>query len=135
MLQPSKAFGRFTATNLMLVLAIPAIVKKEMNPFLGTNLVIGYHKLPSVKNYWFSVATYPLHTLLQPWLKTDFLNFLLNVNHNSQMPKDNKEKLQKLRSLTLAINALYVKLCNVSKYQSIYERKILLKGKSSYEFL
>ena len=112
---------------------VPAITKKELYGFLGINLVMGYHKLPSWKMYWCNDADLSVPFIASAMTRNRFSQILSNlqVNDNFQRPKDNKDKLYKLRPLILALNTNYVKLYSASKHQSIDESMILFKGRSS----
>lgn len=112
---------------------VPVIMKKEMYGFLGINLVMGYHKLPSWKMYWRNDADLSVPFVGSTMPRNRFSQILsnLHVNDNSAIPKDNKDKLYKLRPLISALNGNYAKLYSVSRYQSIDESMILFKGRSS----
>ena len=112
---------------------VPAITKKELYGSLGINLVMGYHKLPSWKMYWCNDADLSVPFIASAMTRNRFSQILsnLHVNDNIQRPKDNKDKLYKLRPLILALNTNYVKLYSASKHQSIDESMILFKGRRS----
>ena len=55
----------------------------------------------------------------------------LHLNDNSAIPKDNKDKLYKLRPFITKLNDNFMKLYNVNEHISIDEGMILFKGRSS----
>ena len=112
---------------------VSPVTKPEMLGFLGINLIMGYHKLPSWYHYWSTDQDLSVPLVASTMPRNRFQQILsnLHVNDNAMMPDDNKDKLYKLRPLISKLNENYVKLYNVSKTMSIDESMILFKGRSS----
>ena len=91
---------------------VPVITIKEMDGFLGINLVMGYHKFPSWKMYWHSDADLSVAFISSTMARNRFSQILSNlyINHNYQMPKDNEDKVYKMCPLIEALNKT---LCTV----------------------
>ena len=112
---------------------IPAIKKEELYGFLGMNLMMGYHHLPSLRSYWSGDEDLSVPVISSTMSRNRFYQILsnLHVNDNDQVPADNKDKLYKLRPMINKLNANFMKLYNVSERVSIDESMILFKGRSS----
>ena len=107
--------------------------EKELLGFLGINIIMGYHKLPSRTHYWNQD-----HDLCVPYVadvmsRDRFGQILshLHVNDNTAVPDNNKDKLFKIRPLITKLNSNYMKLYNVRQVVSIDESMILFKGRHS----
>ena len=105
----------------------------ELYALLGINLVMGYHELPSWKNYWNTDPDLSVPFVSSVMPHNRFLQLLSNihVNDNNSMPPNNTDKLFKLRPLIDKLNNNFMMLYNVSRRVSIDERMILFKGRSS----
>ena len=106
--------------------------KRELYGFIGINLLMGYHKLPSWLDYW----------KCDPDLSVPFASSVmsrrfgqilwnLHVNDNSTIPAENKDRLYKLRPLIPSLKENFVKRYDASRYLSVDESMILFKGQSS----
>ncbi|XP_068742200.1 piggyBac transposable element-derived protein 3-like [Montipora capricornis] len=111
------------------------ITQQEMYGFLGINIFMGYHKLPSWADYW---RIDPDLQLSVPFVSSTlsrnrFSQILgnLHIYDNHAVPEGNKDKLLKVRSLITAMNNNYTKLYNVLKKVSIDESTIRSKGRHS----
>ena len=77
------------------------ITEQNLCTFLGLTLFFGYHRLPQLRDYWSTDTDY------QEAMQRDrYVSILANlhVNDNMLMPKDNKDKLYKLRPLIMLLN-------------------------------
>lgn len=112
---------------------IPPVTRQELFGFLGINLIMAYHKLPSWTDYWKNEQDLSVPFVSTTMTRSRFGQILsnLHVNDNSSIPDGNKDKLYKLRPLIEAINNRYAKLYNLSRQQSIDESMILFKGRHS----
>ena len=113
--------------------SILPVKERERNGFTGMNFLIGYHKLPSWLDYWkcdqeLSVPFVSSVMLRQPFVQ---IQWNLHVNDTSAIPAENKDKLYKLRPLIRSLKENYVKLYDASRYLSVGESMIMLKGRSS----
>ena len=93
------------------------IDQREFIGFLGINTLMGYHKSPSWTRFWSNEPDLcvPFDSTVMP--RNRFAEILshLHVNDNLLMPRDNTDRLYKLRPLMESLNNRYVKLCNISK--------------------
>ena len=112
---------------------ISPVTREELLGFLGINLVMAYHKLPSWTDYWKNDQDLCVLFISATMTRNRFAEILsnLHVNDNLNIPEGNKDKLYKLRPLIEAINNKYRKLYNVSRRLSVDESMILFKGRHS----
>ena len=105
--------------------------ERELYGFIGINLLVGHHKLPSMAGNVIQVC----QCFLYPVLCLDYafgqILWNLHVSDNSTIPAENKDKLYKLRPLTTTLKKNFVKLYDPSRYLSADESMILFKGRSS----
>ena len=109
------------------------ISRQEMYGFLGINIVIGYHKLPSSTDYWKGDQDLSVPFVSSVLPRNRFSQILgnLHIYDNHAIPEGNKDKLLKVRPLITAMNNNYMQLYNVSRKVSIDESMILYKGRHS----
>ncbi|XP_047138546.1 piggyBac transposable element-derived protein 3-like [Hydra vulgaris] len=111
----------------------PVVTKNSLYAFIGINMVMRYHKLPSWRNYCSNETnlTVPFVSDIIP--QNRFIQILSNIhlNNNIAIPADNTDKLYKLRPLIDSLNNNFTKLYNISRYLSIDESMVLFKGRSS----
>ncbi|KAK9720164.1 Transposase IS4 [Popillia japonica] len=73
--------------------------KDQLMVFIGSNMPMGYHKVPNWRHYW-STST-DLGVLLESSAMSrgrfDLILSNFHVNDNGKMPNDNKDKLYKLQ--------------------------------------
>ena len=114
-------------------LSVPPITRNELYAFLGVNMVMSYHKLPSWTDYWKSDDDLSVPFVSVTMTRNRFGQILANlhVNDNASVPENNKDKLYKLRPLIVALNKNFVKLYNVSRKVSVDESMVRFKGRSS----
>lgn len=112
---------------------VSMITKTELYGFLGINMVMGYHAVPSWKDYWKTDPDLQVPFISDVMPRNRFSQILSNIhiNDNYAIPADNKDKLYKLRPLIDSLNHNFVQLYNVSRQVSIDESMILFKGRSS----
>lgn len=112
---------------------VPILTKAEFYGFIGINMVMGYHELPSWKHYWNQDPDLSVPFISSVLSRNRFLQILSNIhlNDNNAMPEGNTDKLYKLRPLIDSLNNQYAKLYSVSRYVSVDESMILFKGRSS----
>ena len=94
-----------------------AISRQEMYGFLGINIVMGYHKLPSWTDYWKGDQDLSVPFVSSVLPRNRFSQILgkLHVYDNHAFPEGNKDKLLKVRPLITAMNNNYMQLYNVSR--------------------
>ena len=96
---------------------------------------MGYHKLPSWKNYCNIEPDFSVSFISNALPCSHFLQILSNIHVNDyrSVPKNNSDKLYKLRPHTDHSNMNYMKLYKVSKQVIIDESMILFKERSSFK--
>ena len=109
------------------------ISRQEMYGFLGINIVIGYHILPSWTDYWKGKEdlSVPFVSLALPGDTFSQILGNLHIYGNHAIPEGNKDKLLKVRPLITAMNDNYMQVYNVSRKVRINESMILYKGRHS----
>ena len=109
------------------------ISRQEMYGFLGINIVMGFHKLPSWTDYWKGDQDLGVPFVSSVLPKNRFSQILgnLHIYDNHAIPEGDKDKLLKVRPLITAMNNNYMQLYNVSRKVSIDESTILYKGRHS----
>ena len=108
------------------------ITDQEFYSFAGINIIMGYHELPSWTDYWKHDPDLSVPFIANALPRNRFAQILsaLHVNDNTAQPKNNTDKMYKLRPLLDSLNTNFMKLYNVSKRVSVDE-SILFKGRSS----
>ncbi|XP_015376727.1 PREDICTED: piggyBac transposable element-derived protein 2-like [Diuraphis noxia] len=78
----------------------------EVLNFLGINFLMGYHRLPSWKHYWSCAPdlSVPFVAATMTRNRFDLILTNLHLNDNTLIPKDNKDKLYKLKPLINYLN-------------------------------
>lgn len=105
----------------------------ELLAFLGINFFMGYHKLPSYKNYWSTAEDLKIGVVSRTMTRDRFQQILsyLHINDNTTIPHDNKDKIYKLRPFVKGLNDRFDILDNGSRELSVDESMIRFKGRSS----
>ena len=111
----------------------PHVTVPELYSFLGINMVMGYHQLPSWTDFWSCDTDLPVPFAASALPRNRFAQILANihVNNNASVPNNNTDKLFKLRPLINQLNSNFVKLYNVFHHVSVDESMVLFKGRSS----
>ena len=112
---------------------ISVLTKSELYGFLGINIVMCYHQLPSWKDYWRNDQHLSVPFIFDVMPRNRFLQILSNihVNDNTAVPNGSTDRLYKLGPLINTLNNNFTKLSNVSRQVSIDESMIIFKGRSS----
>ena len=110
-----------------------ALSEKELFSFLGVNLIMGYHKLPSLSDHWRNDQDLCVPFVFNALPRNRFTQILANLhmNDNESVPQNNKDWLYKLRPFIDMLNRNYKLLYNISEYLSIDESMVLFKGRST----
>lgn len=111
--------------------SIPPITRNELYAFLGINMVMSYHKLPSWTDYWKGDDDLSVPFVSSTMTRNRFAQILANlhINDNASVPENNQ--LYKLRPLIVTLNENFVRYYNVSSKVSVDESMIRFKGRSS----
>lgn len=105
----------------------------EVLNFLGINFLMGYHRLPSWKHYWNCAPdlSVPFVAATMTRNRFDLILTNLHLNDNTLIPKDNKDKLYKLKPLINYLNEKFQLVYHGTNQLSIDESMILFKGRST----
>jgi hypothetical protein len=112
---------------------IDPISREELYAFIGLAFLFGYHRLPSQHLYWSHDKDFHIQLVSETMSRDRFLDILsnLHVNDNSQCPKNNSDKMFKIRPLIDSLNKNFANFRDAMQYQSIDESMIKFKGRSS----
>ena len=105
----------------------------DMYVFLGINIIMGYHRLPSLRHYWMTGDDVGVPAI-QKAMSRDRFSFILgklHVNDNNKLDVSNKDKIYKVRPLVDSLNERFSDKRAPSQNLSIDESMILFKGRSS----
>uniref|UniRef100_A0A2S2QWY0 PiggyBac transposable element-derived protein 3 n=1 Tax=Sipha flava TaxID=143950 RepID=A0A2S2QWY0_9HEMI len=85
------------------------IQREDMLVFIGTNFFMGYHNIPSYKNYWSTSPDLGVKLISNAMPRNTFEKILVNLhcNDNKSLPPNNKEKLFKLTLIIEKLNVLF----------------------------
>ena len=113
--------------------SILPVKERELYDFIGINVLMGYHKLPSWLDYWKYDLDLSVPFVCSVITRLRFGHILrnLHVNDNSAILAEYKDKLYKLRPLITSLKENFVKLYDASRYLSVDESMILFKRQSS----
>lgn len=109
------------------------IKRHEMLNFIGINFFMGYHKLPSWKNYWSTCSDLGVNLIsnTMPRNRFDLMLSNLHVQDNTLIPPNNTDKLFKLNPLIDYCTEKFSKSYYGTRELSIDESMIVFKGRSS----
>ncbi|KAG1682704.1 PiggyBac transposable element-derived protein 3 [Nymphon striatum] len=109
------------------------VSRDEFLSFLGINMLMGYHNLPSWRNYWSTAADLHVDIVKDTMSRNRFGEILSNLhaNDNSIRPNECADKLYKLRPFIDQLNNNFKLLYHLDQIVSIDESMILFKGRSS----
>ena len=113
--------------------ATPNLTSQELFSFLGINMIMGFHELPSWTDFWSCEPGLSVPFVSNALPRNLFAQILSNihVSDNAAMPNNSTDKLYKLRLMINQLNLNFVKLYNVSHHVSVDESMILFKGRSA----
>jgi Transposase IS4 len=106
---------------------------KELLSFIGINFFMGYHVLPNLSSYWCTDEDLCVPTVSKVMPKNRFYEVLSNIhlNDNSLIPRNNTDKLYKVRPLLEGLNRQFGILYTGTRVLSVDESMIRFKGRSS----
>lgn len=109
------------------------LTKEELFAFIGINFFMSYHRIPAWKNYWSTSEDLGVPLVAKCMNRNRFEEILryLHCNDNTLIPKDNKDKIYKIRPLSDSLNRQFQKCYETTRRISIDESMILFKGRSS----
>lgn len=109
------------------------LTKNELLSFIGINFMMSYHQLPSWKLYWNSSSDLGVPFITNCMTRNRFEQILryLHCNDNSAIPRQNKDKIYKVRPLVTTLNENFKSMYKTTRCISIDESIIRVKGRSS----
>ena len=113
--------------------ATPNLNSQELFSFLGINMIMGFHELPSWTDFWSCAPGLSVPFVSNALPRNLFAQILSNihVSDNVAIPNNSPDKFYKLRLMINQLNLNFVKLYNVSHHVSVDESMILFKGRSA----
>ncbi|XP_039288737.1 piggyBac transposable element-derived protein 3-like [Nilaparvata lugens] len=107
--------------------------ENEFLSFLGVNMLMGYHELPSKRHYWSNAPDLHVPIVAETMTRDRFDEILscLHVNDNENIPANCTDKLYKLRPMIEAFNKSFMNSYDGTRQLSVDESIILFKGRSS----
>ena len=109
---------------------VPTFSLHDLRGFLGINVVMGYHKLPSIAHYWSNHPDLNVPIVSSTMTRRRFQSLLANLHVNDDSLPAGTDKLWKVRPLIDSLNKNFQKLYDVRRTQSVDESMILFKGRS-----
>ena len=108
---------------------VPVATDNELYAFLKIDLLMGYHSLPAIKQYWLNDVDLKVSLVsdAMPWNRYQQILANLHVNDNNAMPENNTDKLYRIRPFVDALNNNFILLYNVNEHISVDESMILFK--------
>lgn len=109
---------------------VDPITCEDILIFIGITFLMGYHRLPSIKDYWSKMndlGVEPVRSAM-PRNRYEDIASALHLNDNAAR---NHDKLYKIRPMVSFLNNQFQKLYNPDQNQSVDEGMILFKGRSS----
>ncbi|XP_051171549.1 piggyBac transposable element-derived protein 4-like [Leptopilina boulardi] len=112
------------------------LTAKELKGWIGMNIFMAIHKLPSVDLYWSSDPALRVDAIANVMTRNRFqkITSMLHLNdNNNRVPKEDPmfDKLHKVRPLVEALNRSIKDVYKPSNLAAIDESMILFKGRSS----
>ena len=105
----------------------------ELKAFFGMNIVMGYHTLPSIRDYWSTEPDLHVPFIANIMTRKRFeeIRSMLHFNDNENMttPGDlNHDRAFKIRPVIEHFNKAFMAAISPTKFQSIDEHMIKFKG-------
>jgi hypothetical protein len=105
----------------------------ELLAFIGINFLMGYHVLPSWKDYWNTSADLNVPIIVQTMPRNRFEEILrfLHCNDNTAIPVGCVDKLYKIRPIITSANNTFSEVYHGTREVSVDESIIKFKGRHS----
>lgn len=109
------------------------LTENELLAFIGMNFCMGYHKLPSYKNYWSTAKDLNVKIVSEVMNRNRFseISSNIHVNDNTVIPVNNKDKLYKLCPMIDSLNKTFSEAYYGTRELSVDESMIKFKGRST----
>lgn len=108
----------------------------ELRAFFGICIIMGFHKLPSIRMYWCSDPNLQVDRISGIMTLKRFLKILryIHLNENLSMPMKGEaefDRLYKIRPLITHLNTKFQSAFSPSRYLSIDESMVRFNGRST----
>ena len=112
------------------------VTAEEMKKFIEVNIMMGIKRLPSYRDYWSSNSQFndAYISSSMPVKRYSFLLINLHLNDQTKEPEGgdaNFDKLYKIRPFIEKISQTYLHYYDPTREQSIDERMVKFKGRST----
>lgn len=129
MVNESNLYATQNGKNLNLTL-------EELKAFIGILIIMGFHRLPSIRHYWLSDDNFRVSRIanLMPQKRFLFILRFLHLNNNETMPKrgtNDFDKLYKVRPLLTKLNVNFKALYVPHREMAIDESMVGFKGRTT----
>lgn len=107
--------------------------KNEFLAFVGINFFMGYHRLPSWKDYWSTNQDLGIALVSNTMSRNRFEMILryLHCNDNTLIQKTSTDRLLKIRPVINGLNQKFQDVYNGTRQLSVDESMILFKGRNT----
>ncbi|XP_055710857.1 piggyBac transposable element-derived protein 2-like [Phlebotomus papatasi] len=103
----------------------------ELKAFLGINMIMSYHVLPSFKDYWSKDPDIHVPYIASVMTRKRFLEIRNALHFNDNLMADKSDRAYKVRPLINHFNMCFQKTKEPTKQQTIGEHMIKFKGKNA----
>jgi hypothetical protein len=105
----------------------------DLYVFLGINFHMGFHRLPSYKNYWSNCSDLGIECVKEVMTRNRFaeMNTMLHLADNALHYQHQADRLYKVRTLIQQMNYRFQHLYKPGQIQAIDEAMVLFKGRSA----
>ena len=104
--------------------------REEISAFLGINLVMGYHVLPSLDSYWSCYEDLGVPLISKVMTRKRFRELRSSLHFNDNMSADKRDRSYKIRPLLNHFNKAFQRAMKPTEHQSIDERMCKFKGQN-----
>lgn len=102
----------------------------ELKAFIGINLIMGYHVLPHVRDYWSTSPDMGVPFIASTMTRTRFENIAGALHFSNNDTADKNDRACKVRPLITHFNKSFQDAREPSKRQSIDENMIKFRGQN-----
>lgn len=106
------------------------LTENELLGFLGSNMLMGYHELPSWRSYWNLDSDLNVKMVSEVMSRNRFATLIpnLHINDNDFIENNKSDKVYKIWPLVASLNSMFQKHYQPQRNVSIDESIILFKG-------
>lgn len=106
--------------------------KEDIYSILGINMIMSYHKLPALRNYWSTSSDLEVSIIKNSMTRDKFRSIMssLHLNDNHKIDMNNRDKLHKVRPVIDHLNSKFIERSH-SEHLSVDESMVKFKGRST----